>query len=192
MDFLPRLVVVTGQPGAGKSTLAQSIAREMRCPTILRDEIKEGRVATLGSAPSSHDELNVEVNAAFFAVLRSLLQARVTVVAEAAFQHRLWAPALEPMRSIADVKLIVCDVPTELAVARRIARALADPERDVNHGDPVLRAAREGRLPTPTPYEPPNLSVPTMTVDTQEGYTPGFAAIVAFARRSSIESESEV
>ena len=39
---LPTLIVVTGRPGSGKTTLAHALAREIRCPAICRDEIKEG------------------------------------------------------------------------------------------------------------------------------------------------------
>ena len=35
-------VVVSGPPGAGKTTLAHVIAKEISCPAICRDEVKEG------------------------------------------------------------------------------------------------------------------------------------------------------
>ncbi|HEV7707307.1 MAG TPA: AAA family ATPase [Asanoa sp.] len=38
----PTLVVVSGPPGAGKTTLAHAIGREVGCPVVCRDEIKEG------------------------------------------------------------------------------------------------------------------------------------------------------
>lgn len=42
----PILIVVTGRPASGKTTLAHILAREIRCPVISRDEIKEGLVNT--------------------------------------------------------------------------------------------------------------------------------------------------
>src|SRR5215211_4881766 len=88
----PSLIVVTGRPGSGKTTLAHALARAVRCPAISRDEIKEGFVNATGeiSEPGGHVERHA--SDAFFATVTLLLGRRVTVVAEAAFQHGVWAP----------------------------------------------------------------------------------------------------
>ena len=44
MTAAPTLVVVSGPPGSGKTTLAHKIAAAVGCPAICRDEIKEGMV----------------------------------------------------------------------------------------------------------------------------------------------------
>src|SRR5438046_2072899 len=44
----PVLIVVTGQPGSGKTTLALPLSQALRCPRISRDEIKEGLIRTTG------------------------------------------------------------------------------------------------------------------------------------------------
>jgi predicted kinase len=91
VQSVPTLVVVSGRPGTGKTTLAHAIARAVGCPAICRDEIKEGMVhATPGFEPEPGDELTKRTLPTFFGVLELLLNAGVTTVAEAAFRDRLW------------------------------------------------------------------------------------------------------
>src|SRR5258708_4708421 len=100
---LPTLVVVSGPPGAGKTTLAHALAREIPCPAICRDEIKEGMAHTqpAGFEGGRGDPLTAPTVRLFFDVLRLLLSGGVTAVAEAAFQDRLWRPGLESLAELA-------------------------------------------------------------------------------------------
>jgi predicted kinase len=165
----PALIVVTGRPASGKTTLAHTLAREIRCPAVCRDEVKEGLIHTTGEAGG---DAALRANAAFFETVTLLLRHGVTLVAEAAFQHKLWAPRLEPLREFADLRLIVCAPAPEVARARFAARGLADPDRERFH--PGAPAAE---------YDPPRLdAVPTLTVDTADGYRPSWEEIVAFAQ----------
>src|SRR5918992_3313752 len=95
----PTLVVVSGPPGSGKTTVAHELARSIPCPAVCRDEIKEGMVHAEGGdfQPAPGDPLTRRTFATFFDVLRLLLDADVSVVAEAAFQDRLSRHGLEPL-----------------------------------------------------------------------------------------------
>src|SRR4051794_37990239 len=90
----PCLIVVTGRPGAGKTTLAHSLARTVRCPAICRDEIKEGFVNTTRESGEPGDVIGRQIYETFFDVVTLMLRHRITLVAEAAFQHKVWAPKL--------------------------------------------------------------------------------------------------
>ncbi|HYE84750.1 MAG TPA: hypothetical protein VEA16_00240 [Vicinamibacterales bacterium] len=67
-------------------------------PAVCREEIKEGLVYTAGDAGEPGGDLQRPATDAFFDALALLLGRGVTVVvAEAAFQHRVWVPRLEPL-----------------------------------------------------------------------------------------------
>jgi predicted kinase len=175
------LIVVTGRPGSGKTQLAHRLARAVRCPAICRDEVKEGLVNTRGEVSESYEDLQKLAYDAFFATIELLLKRGVTIIAEAAFQHERWVQKLESLQQIAKIRMILCTIDPQLARARHIARGLADPERERFHGDRPVVEARAGRELPIGEYDAPRLDVPTLHVDTTDGYKPAFESIVFFA-----------
>ena len=183
----PTLIVVSGPPASGKTTLAHPLARAVHCPVICRDEIKEGLLncgPTESTGPEAGDAATHLATAAFFDVIELLIQRGVTLVAEAAFQHRRWAPRLMAFSEAADIRIINCVIDAAVAHERRVRRWRNEPWRRRFHADPDLdQMARIERhevvLP---PYQPVRLNLPTLVVDTSNGYQPQFDAIVSFAR----------
>jgi predicted kinase len=189
----PKLIVVTGRPGSGKTTLAHVLARAIRCPAICRDECKEGLVHTCGgcATPEDHGRLNGHVYHTFFRAVELLLRDGITLVAEAAFQHQLWVPKLQPLQDIAQMRLIVCSIDPLLAHTRFIQRGLADPEREGYHGRGFIQPHQDDTERAIRPYEPPRLAVPSLTVDTSDGYKPSLEQIREFALQPTEKENAE-
>ena len=166
--------MLSGPPGAGKTTLAHRLARTIGCPAICRDEIKEGMVLNAPDfEPSTGDELTMRTLPTFFSVLRLLLESGVTTVAEAAFQDHIWRPRLEPLREIARLKVIQCVVDDEVARERTTLRMTHDPTRRA-HADADADSLRRA-------FNRLALNVPSIDVDTTENYVPDLEFIASFA-----------
>jgi predicted kinase len=171
----PSLVVVSGPAGAGKTTLAHTLAAAIGCPCICRDEIKEGMVHAQGEdfQAASADPLTKQTLSVFFGTVRLLLGAGVTVVAEAAFQDHVWRPHLVVMSDLASIRIVRCHVDPILGRRRVGGRA----QRSAHADSSVLRDADYYDQ-----FVSVSFAVPTIDVDTSNAYAPTLDKIVAFAK----------
>lgn len=177
----PSLIVVTGRPASGKTTLSRALSQQIKYPLIARDELKAGYINTFRFSPGGiAANADIEVSETFFRTIELLIAGNISIIAEAAFQHKLWYPRLEPLIDKADIRVIICELSPQLARERYIDRMDADPGREAFHRDSeeLLKEAQSSLIDT---YNAPELPVPTLKVDTTVDYCPAMTGILEFA-----------
>lgn len=180
MSSKPKCIIVTGRPGSGKTTLSKKLGERLRMPVVSRDELKEGYVNTYGV---KHDQLPADTNAVvsdfFFRIVNQYLANKVSIIAEAAFQHTVWEPRMAAIVEIGSPFIIVCSVDADVAAGRHLRRGLDDPGREFYHGDRRVSIYRATGVTSPAgPYEAPAFDVPTVHVSTDGPYSPTIDELV--------------
>ena len=130
-----------------------------------------------GFEPKAGDLLTRRAFPLFFDVLRVLLEAEVTVVAEAAFQDPLWRRGLEPLTKLGHIRIVRCEVDAATAYQRYCARG----EREAHAS--IIGSGLDDWTKAYESFAHLSLEAPSIAVDTADGYTPSIADIVAFVNR---------
>lgn len=142
------LILVTGLPGTGKSTLARALAAHYCAPIICKDTIKEPLLDGLGAADraSSRQLSNISF-AIMFALARECLGAGSGLVLEGNFRPREHELALQALIAdfAVDVAQVLCRATESVRIARLTARA-TDLSRHPGHRD----AESASQPPQPT------------------------------------------
>lgn len=174
----PTLVVVSGKPGSGKTTLAYKLGKAIGCPVICRDVIKEGIVRTLGDGPGiSHESMNRLALEAFFETIERFVKNSVTVVVEAAFGKELWIDGLKSILEDVSLRVIDCQLPGNIAEARMRERLQKHPhQRSAHQDEDYLSKIKSGEYSLDN-YQTLSLGVPTLGVSTLDGYDPDIDTI---------------
>ena len=182
-DNAPSLILVGGPPASGKTTLAHKIAQAVPCPAICRDEIKEGLVHTEGGIkPVWGGPISTRTIQTFYKTVQGLLEAGVTVVAEATYMRNRSEQDLLPLIAIAKPRMLQCTLSAELSYERFVRRAKEDALTRASHPDTeVIKALEEGSLSFED-FGPLDLPIPMLIVDTTNGYNPGIESMIEFIK----------
>ena len=137
------LILITGLPGTGKSTLARALALHIGVPLICKDTIKERLLAVIGAADRAESRRLSDASfAVMFALARDCLGAGVDLILEGNFrpgQHEtdLLTAISPPVVASVHVTQVLCRASEAVRIARLTAR-VADASRHSGHRDADL------------------------------------------------------
>jgi predicted kinase len=134
-----RLVIVTGAPATGKTTIARALVRHLGYALICKDDIKESLANVLGSGDR---ERSRELGAAAYGVMQRLasrmLDERVDVILEANFRREQSEPWLGALAQGRDAPVIVCSAAPEVRRERFRSRGAAGERHPVHLDGEIL------------------------------------------------------
>jgi len=177
---LPLLVLISGNPSAGKSTLARQLAAEgaLWLPLVACDPLRNGIRTTL----TARDELPAarpgkEAVDLFYDAIAFLLARDVSLIAELSLRRGLDEVPVSSLMSRCRIRNVHCVVDTTIAQQRFLERQAT---RGVVAGvSPIATSMREGTFDWSV-FAPLDLPLSRLLIDTNDGYAPSFDAIVAF------------
>jgi predicted kinase len=178
----PALVIVSGAPGSGKTTLARRLAQDLRLPLLNKDTLKESLADAMGvpaDVPASM-RLGDGAYAVLYLTAASLLEAGCGVVVESNFRREVSEPDLLPLLGgRSDACLVHCSADAA-TLSARYADRFARGERHAAHLDGDRAAGLVDDLAAGR-FDPLRLPIPTLVVDTTDGLSPPYEAIREFA-----------
>ena len=171
------LVVVSGAPASGKTTLARTLGRRLGLVVLEKDALKEALADAVGLPDdiAASTRIGSASYAALFSLARELLAAEVGVLIESNFRRDFSEAELALVATVAtSVHLVHCTAASDL-----IARRYQSRSRHPAHLDSERHAAVRADLAAGR-YEPLRVAWPTVVVQTDSGFEPTVDEIAAF------------
>jgi predicted kinase len=132
----PLLVVVTGPPASGKTSVAEELASRLGVAFLSKDTFKEVLYEHLGSGDELEPTLDAAALAALLRLAAAQLAAGLPFIVESNFDARYDPGPLRALAERHDARLVqvYCTRSVESLLARFAERAASD-DRHPGHGD---------------------------------------------------------
>ena len=183
-DHSPCLILVSGPPASGKTTLARRLAADFGLPTVHKDAIKEILFEMLGvhSSEGAHGLGRASITLLYDFVER-LLASRVSVIAESNFHAEADSERLAALgRKVGFKTLQIYCTAAEAVLIERFDRRSGTKERHPGHraqgGGLGLESLRSGV------WQPLSVSGPTVMVHTDDFDTVDYTSLYRAVREA--------
>jgi predicted kinase len=141
----PLLVVVTGPPASGKTTIAEAIAQELALPLVAKDDVKEILFDTLGTGDRPWSRrLGTATFEILFHLARRLLESGQSLVLEGNFDAGRAGGSFATLRAARLIQ-VHCSASEEIVLGRYRARTRHPGHLDDEIEHEVAQALRLGR-----------------------------------------------
>lgn len=179
---MPCILIVTGAPASGKTTLAQRLRAELGWPLLAKDAIKESLFATLGWSDRAWSKrVSAASYALMFEMARELIDSGASCILEGNFR---WEETQQHFARIATGSIrhvqVFCTADIEVLLARMRARIAAN-DRHPGHVDAAAAGELESELRN-RPLQPLPVAQSLTFDSTRDGVDEFLARVVARCR----------
>jgi predicted kinase len=187
-DRQPLLLLVTGPPGAGKSTLASRLASDLRLPLVAKDEIKEVLADQLGTGDLDWSRrLGGATYELLWLTMARLIEAGAPFIAECNFDRDLATETIAQMLHERPHRVVqvVCRTPPEVLQTRLVARAKLHSRHPI-HDDLAILAQLDEALARDA-YGPMALPGEAIEIDTSHAADSSYLRVLSYVGGLPVE-----
>ena len=181
----PLIVIISGHPCTGKTTLARALGRDLALPLIAKDDIKEALFDTLGTGDRAWSQkLGRATYKLLYVALETQLRAGRSAIVESNFGTAIASTEFGRLRERFPFEpfQIICHTEREVLFERFRQRYLSG-ERHPGHLDQLLYTELAARY-DPHQYGSLDIGGTVVSVDTTDFTRLDYASLVAQIRET--------